>query len=309
MSIRSRLAMLGVAVLMAVVGPWTGANADDWPTPPGDFFAGRGVILSDVAIPSNGAAGFRINVPTQGEIDVLGWLGTAALSDNEMIAIGGYMWNVDTGNGVEWFTFPHQSAGPAAEVHVYGLPAVEQHTANPRQGWAESGIPPIVNPGTYDVVIWAATNATGATTRFRVHAPADATLLNQTTSASTFMRSLQQFTDTGTGTGSADVVAAPPNEGGVVTPAAGAYAAVGMSTSLDIANSLFGEFVAGPSLAFPASTPIATCSEPTGTRYCHGQVVYNGSPAGAYTFTINASADVTGGPLEPFVAGTDIVTP
>lgn len=307
MRTRSRLAMLGVATLMAVAGPWTGANADDWPTPPGDFFAGQGVVLSDVSFPSNGSVGFRINVPTQGAIGVEGWLGAPTPYNDDLIAIGAYMWNVDTGHGVEWILFPHQGAGPAVEVRGSGIPAVEQHASNPSQGWEQAGMNPVVYPGTYDVVIWAASNSTGATTRFRLHAPADATLVNQTTSTSTFMRPLQQFT----GTASADVVAGLPiDDSNVATPAAAAYAAVGMSTSLDVANSLFGEFVAGPNLpGLPVSAPVATCSEPTGTRYCHGQVIYNGAPAGAYAFTINAAVDANAGPTEPFVAGTDIVAP
>ena len=296
MRARSALRMLVAVVALAVAGPWTTAKADDWPAP-GDFYAGRGVILADVAFPSGGAAGFRVNLPTGGEIDAVGRLDWGTVHGDDMFAVGGYVWNVDTQREVQWFTFAHQQTGPDVYVTGSGSTVVDRHDVVSGPTFIQAGIPPTVAPGTYGVVIWAATNSASPTSRFRLHAPADATLLNETTSSSTFMRTLRQFS----GTAGAAVVAPPQIS---------AYAAVNMSTSIDVAHSLYGEFGAGPNLPRTGTTvPTASYTDSAGRHDCAGQVMFNGAAGGPYTFTLNAMADANAGPIEPFVAGADIETP
>ena len=293
MRARSRLRMLAVALAVAVAGPWTTAHADDWPVP-GDPWLDRGVILGDVSFPSVGAVGFRVELPTGGELDALGWLG-ASFGSGDMVAIGGYAWEANTNQPGMWFTHPHGTQGPDVSVYADGAPVFEFHQDR-TQGAAEAGGGSSYLPGTYDVVIWAATNAPSATTRFRLHAPADATLLNETTSTSTFMRTAHDFT----GTARASVMASQ----------AIAAAELNVSTSVDITHAFFGEFGArGGFVGTPVTVPLATYSGPTGTHDTNGQVRFDDTPAGAYTFTLNADADANAGPTGPFVAGADIEEP
>src|SRR5438270_7556357 len=102
MRTRSRLLMLGAVAVMAASGPWTGASADDWPAPGGDPFAGQGIVLADTSFPSTGGVGFRVTLPTGGDIDVVGWIDTGSprsghgSAADDTVAIGGLVWNPET---------------------------------------------------------------------------------------------------------------------------------------------------------------------------------------------------------------------
>lgn len=293
---RSRVSLLAAAIAVAVAGPWTGARADDWPAPGGDPFAGVGVVAADVSMTSNGALGLRVTLPTPGAIDLLGWIDPdpAGAAPDDMVAIGGYRWNVlATDRRPSLFQFAASGGDEAVRIDSGGDHIVDQRgSAGERWlglGAGSSNVP----AGTYDMVIWAATSAPTTTTRFRVRLPADATVDYQTSTDAAFLRTLRQFT----GTASATV-----EQSAVV-----AAAAVGESTSVDVTHQFFGEFVQGR--ADQSTVPYGHYTAPDGTHNTYGQTFLNRQPSGAYTFTIDNTAYANPGGVQPFVTGVDLAMP
>jgi hypothetical protein len=305
MRIRSRLTMLGVAAVLATAGPWTGARADDWPAPGGDPFAGQGVVLADVALPSTGGVGFRVSLPTGGTLDLLGWVDSGSpapgggSTGDDMVVVGGLVSRtVLPGPRPDlWFLFPHRNGGPEVRVQGAGTTLVDQHSSDGTDMWlGVGGGSPTFPAGTYTIVIWAATNSPTATTRFRLHASADATLLHQTVSTTAFLRGLRQFNG-----GAAAAVDTPA---GVATSAA-----VDKSTGVDIAHMLYGGFAVSakpPPLVSTPTLPLAHYFGPDGRHTVSDQVQFNGTAAGSYTFTLDNDVWATSA---PFVAGVDLLTP
>jgi hypothetical protein len=307
-----------LCVLVALAGPWTPARADDWPGP-GDPFAGQGVVLADVALPSTGGVGVRVTLATAGEIDAVGWIdtgdprsGNRAAAD-DMVAVGGVDWDVNApatgprGNSITTYTL----GGPDVHVQKSGESVVDQRGSG-GESWLDSGFGAGFPAGTYDVVIWAATNAPGATTRFRLHAPAGATLDNETVSSSAFLRAQRQFD----GTAGATVDALPVTTSVPVlgnAPAVGASASVDQSASVSVSGSLFGVFLipSGLLLAPFADSPVpfGRYTGPDGSHGVSGQAWLRGGSAGGYTFTLDKEAYLGTAGAEAFVTGTDITSP
>jgi len=302
MRIRSRLTMLGVAAVMAAAGPWTGASADDWPAPGGDPFAGQGTVVADVSLPSTGGVGFKLTLPTGGLLDLLGWIDTGSpaagggSAADDMTAIGGIVWNLEAPppRPNMWFLFPQLNSGPDLRAQAAGVTVLDQRGSGGTDLWeGVGGGAPNFPAGTYQVIIWAATNSPNATTRFRLHAATDATLLNQTVSTTAYLRGLRQFSGT--------AVAA------IDAPSVAASASLAQSTSVDVTHTLYGGFnVGGVSTGVPAISA-AHYTDPDGVSHpVSSQAMFNGgTPSGTYTFTLDHHAWTT----EPFVAGVDLVAP
>jgi len=193
-------------------------------------------------MPSTGAVGFRVTLPTGGEMDSLGWIDSSAAAPDDMVALGESDWDVsdptgDSGRGVTTWAV----GGSDVRVEESGVTVIDRRGDTQSDTWLESGVGiGGYSPGTYDIVLWGATSSPGATTRFRLHVPADATLVDETTSSSAFLRTQRQFT----GTAGATVDAQP------VT----ATVPVGAELRRRSARPL-------PSTSRPASASAAPCTE------------------------------------------------
>lgn len=303
MHIKSRVTMLCVLAMLGVAGPWSGASADDWPAPGGDPFASDGVVLADLSLPSTGAVGFRVTLPTGGILDALGWIDTGSpangggSADDDSTAIGGLFWHADQPPGPRpniWFLVPNLNSGPDVRASAIGATFVDERSPSGTDLWEGVGAGSTgFAPGTYDVVVWAATNSPSATTRFRLRASPDATLVNETVSTTAFLRGLRQFS--GTASAAVDTLEIAPS------------VAVDESTSIDVTHTLYGGFNVGIVQPGGAPTiPLAHYTGPDGVHTVSTQAHFNGSAAGSYTFTLDNDVWAT---WEPFVAGADLVTP
>lgn len=286
-----RLRLAGLICATALAGPWTAAHADDWPFP--DPAAGHGVIVADMAFHSATGVGLRLTLKKAGEVDVLTWADFGAhktVPSDEGISNGGVMWNVRTPNSPMFTSYGDMwSTTSDFYVNGYGNTVFDSRgSAATAAGGDEIGIRD-VPAGTYDLVLWTASNVSHIDARYRVHAPKGARLLHQSVSNRTFRLAQRDFA------GTANVIA---ENGG-----AGTSAIVGGSAHLTVRNKFFGAF-SMPS-DFVVTTGFGSYSGPTGTHQVQNDdATFTGTPAGSYTFTVSAGA---GG--EPLVTGIDIGAP
>ncbi len=286
---RQRLAGLVVGTVVVLAGPWTAANADDWPGPGPDPAAGHGVVLADVTTHSAAGAGFRFTLKKEGEVDLL-WrvaLDTNAKSD-QGVALGVDLWNV--GTHAQMFS-GYEDERPVSSdsfVNASGLTVADS------RGSSANGLPQSIieqlfqaPAGTYDVVLWTASNARDVESRFRLQAPKGSKLLRRTLSTRTFRLGQRQFA------GTANVKAEYAGTGGSVL--------VNDTAHLALHDKFYGAF------ALPSTADTGTFgsySGPTGTHQVQQDELFDGAPSGAYSFTAEVDAD-----WEPVVAGVDMTAP
>lgn len=285
-----RLRLAGLVCAIALAGPWTSAHADNWPFP--DPAAGHGVIVGDMAFHSATGVALRLTLKKAGEVDVLWWADFGphtTVPSKEGIANGGVMWNVRTPNSPTFSAYGDLwSATSDFYVNGNGTTVVDSRGAAPTPGAGDMVGMGDVPAGTYDLVLWTASNVSHIDARYRVHAPKGSKLHRLSVSTRTFRLDQRDFA----GTASVDA------EYG-----AGGTAIVGESAHITVRNKFFGAY--RMPAVFGVPTGFGSYSGPTGTHQLQGvDAVFAGTPAGGYTFTVNASAGD-----EPLVTGIDIGVP
>jgi hypothetical protein len=286
---RPRLAGLVIATAIVLAGPWTAANADDWPGPGPNPAAGHGVILADVTTHSAAGVGFRFTLKKEGEVDLLWRAGLAANAKSDQgLALGADLWNV--GTHAQMF-YGYEDVQPFSSDSY--LDASGRTVADSR-GSSADGLPQSIieqlfhaPAGTYDVILWTASNARDVESRFRLQAPKGSKLVRRTVSTRTFRLGQRQFS------GTASVKAEYDGIGG--------SALVNETAHLAVRNRLYGAFALPSTLD---TGPSGSYTGPTGTHQVQQDALFNGAPAGAYSFTADVDAD-----WEPVVAGVDMSAP
>lgn len=283
---RPRLVGLVAAIAITLAGPWTAAHADDWPHPD----PGYGVILADMRVHSAAGVGFRFTLKKQGEVDFLHWAGLAvATKSDQGIADGIAIWDVRTPGSPLYYGYGDTSA-PTSD---FFLKANGTTVVDSRGGSSGESVDDITRffrlpAGTYDLVLWTASNAPHLESRFRLRAAKGTKLVRRIVSTRTFRLVQRAFS------GTASASAKYQTFGGV--------AMVDETTHLAVRNEFYGGFsLPNEVLAAPS---VGSYSGPTGTHQVQGDELFAGAPAGTYTFTVDAGVG-----WEPLVAGVDIGAP
>jgi hypothetical protein len=287
-ALRPRLAGLGVAIAVVLGGPWTAANADEWPDD--DPAAGHGVVIASMAVNAAAGVGYRFTMKTAGEVDLYEFVGlTGAAKSDEGMSDGVAIWNVRTpASPMLWGYGNGQS--PNSDFYLNGNGDTIVDTRGSSADWGVGDAIEMfqVPAGTYDVILWSATNARHMETRFRLHAPKGSKLVRRTVATRTFRLVQRQFS------GTASVSAQPSLAGGT--------AMVNETANVAIRHKFFGAFALPSTLADTGG--LGSYSGPTGTHQVQNDEMFVGAPAGAYSFTVDAGAG-----WEPLVAGADISPP